>query len=750
METGGVPWDRVIDGLGDVRKGVDATNSSIQSMETAIIAKLDMMSKFGNSGQAAAANAQLPGGGSATAGQTQMPVGHIPGSGAQQPAGGTPPGTPAGGGAGGGGGNPLSPPVNPPGPPAGGTSSTGGGLGGLRSRIGSNIQANGGGALGAVGAGLGGMSSLLRSPAGGILYGALSEGYKLFKSESENAARYQGMEGPSLSRHGGAFGQAGFFGEVLNERKYAAEAVLNQFGHPGGFSGDEAAQAFVDVTSAGYNSVANQTYQPNRRQVLDFMDNNKRNLGMDEHESASFMKELQRNPTVALSDLSDALTKVSDAAGKAGVNAMEARANFLTMFHGLTDLGAGRGAAALAGNQATALAHLGRGFQDINTATQFDEGMQYRVAAASGLTPGAYQNIMRTDPNRAQGLVDKLSGQAVENMIGGAEIAWIKTTADKKYGGRPAMLKDPSLIDQLANDWSSHFQGDMITLRKAIQSTTNVAISDEQVPVWVIRYVMKITASQTTEQSTGKGGAVVTKDGKSTYAVGGGPVTGADAAALAPTGSGNTGQEATRKGGGALDKAQQAYYDVLHRKGVQPGRHEPGIEKLLNMKDHANMVVLVHAKGGDMRKMKLDEAIKYYPDEIASGRFSFLSGNDEKGKSLMGQSFSSVTGLQGDSRDISGEENKTPPKVGSTFDEKDKDYAAYKKAADAASKKDAGAADGNTTLIDLAPGAKWLLKLVKSGDAVGDAAKGLIPNPDKGILGDIRMGIKDITGYTPW
>lgn len=717
----------MLEALQVIIKNTQATHQAIVNSQNATVAALHAAASGGGP-TAAAAQAQLnQAGNNPLAGYTLSPAGHVPGSGATQEVGVSPV---QGGASTGYSVPPAAVPAPPQQPPGGGGGATGGGGGGggggqgpapaPQGGQGPAQQGQPGNLRGRVQNALPGSNAttpmgIIRQ--GGIsgAIGLISDIYKTAVGVTEDASRYQGMEGGSTRLHGAH--------ELVREKGYG---LTTRAANPNGLTGQEAMQAFADVTSMGYRDDAPRRGQISRGAMLDFFQRNKTNMGMNENESLSVANAAITNGAVdsaeGLEALSKALHQVSDAAGAAGVNALLARQNFLTMFQGLTNAGAGTGATALAAAGTTSLAQYGRSMQNIDTSVQFGEQFQFRAAAHSGMSVGAYQNLLRTDPGAAQGVVDQMTSRGINNAIGAQAVEWIKQQA-KKYGGPEGVSNDPTLLQQLADDYQQAFKPNLIRLMQVIQNTTGVQVEEGQVTKWVVGHVLGLNASGKINQTgrAAEGSAVVQSGGKTT-AAGGGAANTASMQMLAPTGSGNTGQERTA-GGRGLNAGQQAYFDYTHSQGKAAGYHDPVIEKMLGaVKDQKNTKVLVHHQGGS-RLVSVADAIKYFPNEIAAGQVSFV----DKDKNVT--NFAEQVGVEGDSsRSTTNDATRTDvSKIGTKIADDD---PLMKKAAEA-NDKHTGSDSSQAGMLGLTPEAAKLVRLLGKPESptAEDAASGSRPHP---------------------
>jgi hypothetical protein len=364
--------------------------------------------------------------------------------------------------------------------------------------------------------------------------------------------------------------------------------------------------------------------------------------------------------------------------------------------------------------------------QDIDTSVQFGQSFQFRAAAHAGMSVGSYQNLMRTDPAKAQSIVDQMTTKGIDNAIGASAVVWIKRRAAEKYGGAEGLANDPNLLVQLANDYQEQFRPPLIRLMQVIKNTTGVSIEEGQVTRWVVGHVMGLNASgklaqKTTSESDIQGGKPITGGGL------------ADTGGLAAAGSGNTGHDSSGPGGRRLSAAQQSYNDLAQSKGNN--YHSPVIERMLSrVKDTDKTKVIVNTKDGP-RMVTMAEAIKYFPNEVAGGQIHFVGGAEQ------GKSFKDVVGVEGDMSEARGqaaayESTHYNSKVGTKIDP---NSDLYKKAM--GEEAAAAAAGAGTTMVDLTPEAKKLLTLVPSPSGTsGDAATGSRPDPNSNVVGDYRMG----------
>lgn len=537
-------------------------------------------------------------------GYTQMP------GGPQQPPG-------AGGGAGLGfpaGGPAMAP--GGPGGPAGGAGGHGGGGGG---RGGYGGPAGGGGTYGGgwVNSAIGHLGQI---PVVGTIAHEVQRTANLYLSEREKNRAYQSIEGTS---------NAAGFGERFHEEAYRWSLGF-------GMSGDMARRSFKGVTALGYNGVAKGQTQ-GRQEALDFIYHNYNARGMSPEESLGILQTSSHDATVSLQSLSTELRNVSKTAGEAGNNAMVFRQTFQQMLGGAIATGAGPGSAQLAGIFTSTQASYGREFAGSDFSNQLGTGYQYMVGAQYGVQPGQLQRMMRQNPQEYARMVSGSQMSFIQGVLTPQQIQELQGLI-KQYGSTQASI---DTIEQLF--LNNHPEIDLHVLAASLPANLiGVQLDESNVMKWIIQQLAGNTAAAYAGQT--KTHAPVSASGttKSGGYKGGNAQTGKMGLLVPPKSSSFTGNRAvedelSRIHGGTAwwslgavqneNKAGKAYVDQMKKSG----QRDPVLEALLQNVDDPNSVqVKVSTSSGD-RVMSFADAMKYFPNELAAGKATFVSGK-EKGK----------------------------------------------------------------------------------------------------------------------
>lgn len=450
------------------------------------------------------------------------------------------------------------------------------------------------------------------------------------QSEREKSRFYQGMEGGGI---------AGGTGERMHEEAYRWSQA------PGfGMSGDMARRAFKGVTAMGYTRKSG-TGQ-GRQDALDFVYHNYTTRGMDVEESLGMLQTASHDATIKFGELSEALKSVSDTAGKAGVNAKFMRQSFQSMLDASIKTGAGPGSADLAGIFSTTQASYGREMQGMNFEGQLDTSYQYMVGAQYGVAPGRLQGIMRNQPGQYARMVSG-SQRSVINMVFSPAQANELQALLKKYGNSQQAI--PMIEQEFLNN---HPEIDLNVIASVLSGPlTGVELDNSNVMDWVIQQLSGNTAAAHAAQSPGNKpvnaknteGARVGKFGL--VAPKGNESIKDQLGDMNVHGPGDS-MPGARFFSETKNKAGQSYLKDFYNKG----KRDPVLEAILqNVKNPNSTKVRVSTSKGD-RIISFEEAMRLYPNEMASGKVQFVTG-EEAGKNT-----SDITGGNVDpGRDISGE-----------------------------------------------------------------------------------------------
>lgn len=493
----------------------------------------------------------------------------------------------------------LGGPTNPYGPygpygmygPAG---PTGGGHGG---------GGGGGGSYGGSGSSSGGSGGIMgwigkHVPGAGIVTSIFGEA----RNQRAKNEYYQNVEGGS---------NAGGFAERAHEEAYA-------FSTGGVLSGDEARTAFKGVTRLGYNGRVDDSYsqQGGRQDALDFIYHAKTSYGASVNESLKNLEVVSKNSTLSLAGLNKALKDISDTAGKAGVNAQMARAQYMALLQTGVSAGYGAGAIQTAQNIQMGKSSLGRSYEDIDLSGQMSQQYTYMASSNMGMTYNQYTALQSGNPLAAA------QGRAGENLallsqiFSQDEVNWVKDKA-QSLGGK----LDPNSALTIVPDFLRAFPNHNISVIQQQLAAFGIVQTDD--PQKALAYAFNLIAGNNGDLASAQ------KNQQDTQVT-----SAANAAKIAKSeGDGSAFFQSTDFLGGTnwatQGKAGKDYLNSIK----STNKRNPVIENLLqSVGDQNKTQVIVHTANGQ-RVMSLDQAIKEHPEEISSGSVEFVSGA-EKGKTV--------------------------------------------------------------------------------------------------------------------
>jgi hypothetical protein len=619
---------------------------------------------------------------------------------APAPGGGGGPGVPGGPG---GGGPPAAPGGAPaaPGPPGGG----GAAPGGIMHHIGSRIALSGGSA--------GGIGSMVRKlPVIGLGVDLADKGVDFYQNQREAGRQFQEVEGGT-----NLGGQA--------ERAHRAIYQLSMFGRmPEGAS----AEAFNAVTDLGYNrAAAGQAQQPqNRQSALNFIYHNYTQTGMDVDDSVKTLQIASQNATVSLSQVSTALEQVSNTAGKAGVNAQQMRQQFDQIFNTALQQGAGSSSPQLAQGLASQQAAYGKALASVNFGGSLSTGQQYLMAGEYGITPADTQYIQRTNPQQYQNMISGNALAAIQRYFTPEEFQSLQQMIAAQGGGGQVSGDDATAIgQQFLNQWQPQDSRlDENTLAAQMNALTGLNLSPGQVMTWIVGQVAGFGTKAA--QQSGTGGAPVPA-GKTSGAPTGQyglaqsriiTTSTGRAAALAVNGAsvqGQTWQQVLTSG-----SAPQTAREYLAQE-KKTGQRNPVLESLLQSKLWGGDQVQVMTATGP-RVMSYQNAMKYYPNELAAGNARFFSAS---GQTYLGTTGTFTGGLTDPAADVQAEETqRAGDRLGVALGRWQKMHPAATK-----SLNSQGSGTKGTVQVTLTQEARELLKLLPSNNDQAAASSTVPASP---------------------
>jgi hypothetical protein len=579
----------------------------------------------------------------------------------------------------GGPGNPLGPYgpygiYGPAGPGAGGGGHGGGGGGG-------NPGGYGGGSGGHGGSG-GGVMGWLGShiPGAGIVKSIFGE----VRNQRAKNEYYQNVEGGS---------NAAGFGERMHEEAYAMTTG-------GVLSGDEARTAFKGVTRLGYNGRVDDQFsgQGGRQDALNYIYHAKTSYGANVNESLKNLEVVSKNSTLSLTGLNKALKDISDTAGKAGVNAQMARAQYMALLQTGVQAGYGGGAIQTAQNIQMGKSSLGRSYEDIDLSGQMSQQYTYMASSNLGMTYNQYTAMQSSNPLAAA------QGRAGENLsllsqiFSQDEVNWIKDKA-QSLGGK----LDPNSALTIVPDFLRAFPNHNINVIQQQLAAFGIVQTDD--PQKALAYAFNLIGGNNGDLASAQKGQQDTKVTSTANAAKLAKSEGKDSPFLNDKNIGST----LFSGGATKD-----YFNTVK----SSGKRNPVIENLLQqVHDQNKAKVIVHTASGQ-RVMSLSDAIKQHPEELSSGSVEFVSGS-EKGKTvsdLLGSGSVDTTA------DWQSEATKSSGKTGKSLGSWQKDHPN-----DSTFGSGTGTGANGTVVVDLTDAAKQLLKVSSATGIAGANGEGAPP-----------------------
>lgn len=432
-----------------------------------------------------------------------------------------------------------------------------------------------------------------------------------YQTQREAGRQYQNIEGGT---------NLGAQTERLHSLAYQA----SMFGRmPEG----AAAQAFGQVTAMGYNQAANDEGGDlqNRQSALNFIYGNYTNTGMSVDQSTQILSTASQNATVSLQTVATALKNLSDDAGTAGDNADKARQAFNSYFSEALGSGAANGAPGVAGALAGMQASYGKQFAGQNLRGELGYNQQLFMSGRYGISPAQVQSLMRQNPQEYARMLSGNNMQAIgtaltpemmsdlRNMIAGA-------------GGASA-LRDPAVADRIANEFLNKWQQvdpalTVQNLAAIINGQTGANISSGNIMSWIVNQVAgkneaAFAGTAGHQGSFSAGNTSGAPQGRYGLAQGTMPHLGPGHDQVV---AGQTWQSVLRDSSAG---AQAANAYLAHES--KSGQRSPVLEALLQNAPGGTQVQ-VDTKNG-ARVMSLAQALKFYPNEVASGAVRLFSSN---------------------------------------------------------------------------------------------------------------------------
>jgi hypothetical protein len=539
---------------------------------------------------------------------------------------------------------------------------------------------------------LSGIGNALRSiPGVGTAMDVVNWGANEYIKQREAGRVYQEVEGGS---------NLGAQTERLHMLAYQASMY-------GRMPSGAAAQAFGAVTAMGYNqAAANEGGQmQNRQSALNFVYGNYTKTGMDVNQSLQVLQSASKDANVNLTQLSSTLNTLSNAAGVAGTNADTARQQFNNYFQAALGQGMGNGATTVAGGISAMQGTMGKEFSGVNFSGELSQGRQYLLSGMSGMSPSQLQYTARNNPGAYNSL---LAGQNMQFLTsGGLMTPQMQASLNQMIssaGGGNALASNPGARDQIAtqflNQWQLKGNINEDLWAQEISALTGVQMNATQAFQWIV------SQSAGNNEASNNGSLAAPNTGASVSASSlGSAKTGRYG--LATGSQGSLPEEIATLGLGGHAASWQQSLTAANSAGAAPylasekktGQRSPVLEAILQNTSSSDQVMVQTSSG--QRVMSIADAMKYYPNELASGNVQFYSSG---GKAL-GTTSSITQGLVNSAASVASEEKqKAGSGSGVTL-------SAWEKAHPSAS-----ASGAQAVTISLSAEAQQLLKLLPSNN----------------------------------
>lgn len=460
-------------------------------------------------------------------------------------------------------------------------------------------------------------------------------------------------------------------------------------------------------------------------------------FGMTVQQSLQLMSISAMHGNTSFQSLTQTLDKVTQSAKEAGVNTDTARQNFASLYNSAASVmggtGGGGGAAGIAGAQSQVLSALGREFQNVNLGgLNSPQGLNYQ-AAEMGIPLGQYQARLRQpanpnqiNPSQSTGSILAAQGQQKQILtdINSASNGMFRDPQWQQFvQSHKGQQIDPANPDlqRVMEQLQSKYNVDQQTLESVLQSQGITGID----PAQVLNVAGSLAASAGQGGAAGQGFLVQqaiqsAQRSQPTAITNQGARARAEVTAGLPGGAAGT----TSAGGSSgffathqnqLDAAQKAYEQsfltnkklgqATGQKGAT-GERSPIIEQLLA--NDRSQKIEVSTTGGK-RVVGLDEAIKYYSDQLQSGTASIAS---------TGQSVTQATGV------AAVQNPQTGYKTGSAEDQsKGKQGKGQIGQTEDQYKKSSGKGGGGTLVVEAGPGLQNLIKMTGYGNVYVDPSQ---------------------------
>jgi hypothetical protein len=388
----------------------------------------------------------------------------------------------------------------------------------------------------------------------------------------------------------------------------------------GMFSGADTSTLYRGATALGLDDRSDGK-AVSRQGAMDFGYQAKSSMGMSPEESLQFLQTATRSATMSFSALVTSLEKVSETAGKAGVNADLMRQKVNTALNvGINSGMGGQAALSAATSMGNYQASLGRDSQNVDMSGRLGSNFQYMAASQSGMTLNQYQSALALDPlkaARARGVADKI---ALSTWLQPQYKQWIENQV-ASFGGPEALKNNPSLARSFWPMFQSQFpMADPNAMTSVVSGLTGQSnMTPEDAFSWIVQQIIgntdesRVAADQAKMKIT-SGGIAAKDEGGLRNSFGSDFFGNQSAAANAYIDN--------SKSSGTRDPIVEAMLSKMNEKGFS--------------QEDQKVVVMTSA---GKRVVSMAEAVKSFSNQLASGQATFTGTG-----ALNGQNISSLVG----------------------------------------------------------------------------------------------------------
>lgn len=550
----------------------------------------------------------------------------------------------------------------------------------------------------------------------GLMAGeAINSGAEWLTNQREKNTFYQQIyDQGQLQALGGRIGEEGY-------------VLSNRFGL-GGLPEGQARQLYRGVAALGFQPQTVSTaggFSPNA--AIQFGERNYRDLGMSVADSLNLITTAATHSNTSLGAVSESLVRISQTARTTGESAEVARQAFIKTFQATTMAGVtGPGAAGTAEALTAAGPGLGRDFQTMDVSGVMSPGNVYRMAGITGQTPGQLLSRSSRDPTVVPRAFDAEVRQITAAYLT-PDLERSMAAEIQKRGGADKVANSPGAQEEIAQQLLAQIPNPY-ALQQAISATGAQVDSPQQAVQWFLQH--QLTGGATGAAGRQREAMRQRSKDADTYTA---PNTDlqvidyaqAGAQALNPfdnvasfdyAGASNF----VKSQWGLFNGTNHGVLSTYANYQEKTGTSDPAIENLIKdpASTDASTGIRVSTKDGD-KVVSIQDAIKYYPEEIATGRAKFEGGVHD------GKSVTDVTG---------GEEPGYQSKGGYAQDSSTQGAPAGVDPAQWAKDhpRAPGAGGGKVTVEPTAELRRWLVFIGANDPSVErGAATGTAPTPGK-------------------